>query len=116
MPDSFYVRLPVRDVTLGMYLHELCGSWMDHPFWRRRFLLEDPEDLRRLRESGVLEVLIDPGKGLSPRPVLAPGEPATAPPPVSPAAPIDRSTSLTAAWSKRAPVNRRSSIESTPFL
>ncbi|WP_275627874.1 HD-GYP domain-containing protein [Pseudomonas sp. 273] len=90
MPDSFYVRLPVRDVTLGMYLHELCGSWMDHPFWRRRFLLEDPEDLRRLRESGVLEVLIDPGKGLSPRPVLAPGEPATAPPPVSPAAPPEK--------------------------
>ncbi|MED5608674.1 MULTISPECIES: HD-GYP domain-containing protein [Pseudomonas] len=90
MPDSFYVRLPVRDVTLGMYLHELCGSWMDHPFWRRRFLLDDPEDLRRLRESGVLEVLIDPGKGLSPRPVLAPGEPATAPPPVSPAAPPEK--------------------------
>lgn len=78
MPDSFYVRLPVKDVTLGMYVHELCGSWMDHPFWRRRFLLEDPEDLRRLRESGVHEVLIDPARGLSPRPRLAPGEPAAA--------------------------------------
>lgn len=83
MPDSFYVRLPVKDVTLGMYVHELCGSWMEHPFWRRRFLLEDPEDLKRLRESGVHEVLIDPAKGLAPRPALAPGEPA-APPPTSP--------------------------------
>ncbi|GLU37019.1 HD-GYP domain-containing protein [Pseudomonas sp. NBRC 100443] len=83
MPDSFYVRLPVKDVTLGMYVHELCGSWMEHPFWRRRFLLEDPEDLKRLRESGVHEVLIDPAKGLAPRPALAPAEPA-APPPASP--------------------------------
>lgn len=82
MPDSFYVRLPVKDVTLGMYVHELCGSWMEHPFWRRRFLLEDPEDLKRLRESGVHEVLIDPAKGLAPRPALAPAEPA-APPPAS---------------------------------
>lgn len=83
MPDSFYVRLPVKDVTLGMYVHELCGSWMEHPFWRRRFLLEDPEDLKRLRESGVHEVLIDPAKGLAPRPALTPGEPA-APLPASP--------------------------------
>ena len=83
MPESFYLRLPVEAVTLGMYVHELCGSWMDHPFWRKRFLLEDPEDLRRLRESGVREVLIDPARGLSPKPALAP----ETPPPVTTAEP-----------------------------
>lgn len=84
MPDSFYLRVPVEAVTLGMYVHELCGSWMDHPFWRKRFLLEDPDDLKRLRESGIREVLIDPSRGLSPRPALQPEAPPAAeatPPP-----------------------------------
>ncbi|KAF1051712.1 MAG: Cyclic di-GMP phosphodiesterase [Stenotrophomonas maltophilia] len=71
MSDSPYLRIPVEAVTLGMYIHALCGAWTDHPFWSRRFLLERPEDLQRLRESSVREVLIDPRRGLSPLPVVA---------------------------------------------
>ena len=47
-----------------MHLHELCGSWMDHPFWRSKFTLTDPEDIRRILESGIVEVWIDTDKGL----------------------------------------------------
>ena len=47
-----------------MHLHDLCGSWMDHPFWRSRFTLTDPADLQRLRESPIKEVWIDVAKGL----------------------------------------------------
>jgi len=47
-----------------MYLHELCGSWMEHPFWRTRFLLTDPEDLARIRATQIHEVWIDTSKGL----------------------------------------------------
>ncbi len=57
-------RIHVQQLSLGMYLHELCGSWMEHPFWRTRFLLEDPQDLLRIRETGIQEVLIDISKGL----------------------------------------------------
>ena len=57
-------RIHVQQLSLGMYLHELCGSWMEHPFWRTRFLLEDPQDLLRIREAGIQEVLIDISKGL----------------------------------------------------
>ncbi|OBY56583.1 HD-GYP domain-containing protein [Pseudomonas sp. AU12215] len=66
MSDSPYLRILVEAVTLGMYVHELCGSWVNHPFWRARFLLEDPEDLRRLKHSAVREVLIDPRRGCLP--------------------------------------------------
>jgi HD-GYP domain-containing protein (c-di-GMP phosphodiesterase class II) len=57
-------RIAVKNLRMGMHIHELCGSWMDHPFWRTRFVLEDPEDLRRLTESGVTELWIDTGKGV----------------------------------------------------
>jgi HD-GYP domain-containing protein (c-di-GMP phosphodiesterase class II) len=47
-----------------MHLHELCGSWMDHPFWRSKFVLRDPADLARIRDSGITEVWINTARGL----------------------------------------------------
>jgi len=57
-------QIAVSDVTLGMYIQELCGSWLNHPFWKRRFLLDSESDLRRLQASAVVQVLIDTSKGL----------------------------------------------------
>lgn len=57
-------KIKVEQVVAGMYLRELCGSWMEHPFWRTRFLLDDPEDLETLRASSIREVWIDTAKGL----------------------------------------------------
>ncbi|MDD5300785.1 MAG: HD-GYP domain-containing protein [Gallionella sp.] len=58
------VRIHVKQLRLGMFVHELCGSWMDHPFWRGAFLLEDPKDLKTLLATGIKEVWIDTAKGL----------------------------------------------------
>lgn len=57
-------RIPVQQLRLGMHVHEFCGSWMDHPFWRGAFLLEDPEDLNAIRATGLHEVWIDTAKGI----------------------------------------------------
>ena len=57
-------RIDVEHLKLGMHLHELCGSWMSHPFWRKSFVLEDPNDIRRILESGIKEAWIDSDKGL----------------------------------------------------
>lgn len=57
-------KVGVEHLRLGMFIHEFCGSWMEHPFWRTRFELDDPDDLRRLRTSGVTEVWIDTALGL----------------------------------------------------
>ncbi|HEU0187832.1 MAG TPA: DUF3391 domain-containing protein, partial [Gallionellaceae bacterium] len=57
-------KIHVQDVKEGMYLQEICGSWMDHPFWKKSFLLNDPKDIKTLNECGVHEVWIDTDKGL----------------------------------------------------
>jgi len=57
-------KIKAKDLRLGMHLHELCGSWMEHPFWRSQFTLKDPADIRRIIESGITEVWIDVAKGL----------------------------------------------------
>jgi putative nucleotidyltransferase with HDIG domain len=56
-------RISVQDLRTGMFLHAFCGSWMDHPFWRSSFLLDDPEDLRQILASSIHEVWIDTSKG-----------------------------------------------------
>ena len=57
-------RIPVQQLRLGMHVHEFCGSWMDHPFWRGAFLLDDPKDLQTILATGLKEVWIDTSKGL----------------------------------------------------
>jgi putative nucleotidyltransferase with HDIG domain len=57
-------RIAVADLCLGMFVHEFCGSWMEHPFWKAKFLLNSAKDLQRIRDSGIEEVWIDPDKGL----------------------------------------------------
>lgn len=56
-------RIPVDRLRPGMFIHEFCGSWMDHPFWRTRFLLREEGDLRRILDSGLAEVWIDTARG-----------------------------------------------------
>ena len=73
-------KIAIHDLRLGMHLHELCGPWLDHPFWRAKFLLTDPADIAKLLASGITECWIDNAKGLDvaalhPVEVLAP-EPA----------------------------------------
>lgn len=57
-------KIRVHDVRPGMFIHEICGSWMDHPFWKNSFLLEEDEDYRTIKTCGVQEVWIDTDKGL----------------------------------------------------
>ncbi len=57
-------RIPVGQLRLGMHVHEFCGSWMDHPFWRGAFLLDNPNDLQTILSTGIKEAWIDTSKGL----------------------------------------------------
>jgi HD-GYP domain-containing protein (c-di-GMP phosphodiesterase class II) len=61
-----------------MYVHKLVGSWLKHPFWKSRFLLDDPALLADLRASGVEGVVIDVSKGAAPG-----GKPAAARQPIA---------------------------------
>ncbi|MBT9538479.1 HD-GYP domain-containing protein [Thiobacillus sp.] len=56
-------KIQSKDLQLGMHLHELCGSWMEHPFWRSKFTLTDAADIQSILGSGITEVWIDTTKG-----------------------------------------------------
>lgn len=55
--------IDINDLTLGMFIVKLGGAWVDHPFWKSRFLLENPEDLVLLQNAGLNRVCIEPDKG-----------------------------------------------------
>ena len=61
-------KIPVSELKLGMHLQAFCGAWLDHPFWRTKFVLSDPNDLVLVRESPISEVWIDISKGLDVEP------------------------------------------------
>ncbi len=67
-------KIPTAQLRLGMHLHAFEGRWLDHPFWKSRFLLKDSGDLRRVMDSPVRECWIDTDQGLD---VLAPPPVAT---------------------------------------
>ena len=96
-------RITIAHLKIGMYVKEFCGSWLDHPFWRSHFLLDNPDDLRQIQESTVREVWIDTDKGLD----VSSGEakeevariivpPAPPPKPLSMREEIDRATKICA--------------------
>lgn len=99
-------KIGVDQVRLGMHPHALEGAWIDHPFWKTRFVIADQDDLHKLRESSVREVWIDPGKGLdvavdtlpSPLPATAPARAvvraAASAPPAAPARPAPATQSM----------------------
>jgi HD-GYP domain-containing protein (c-di-GMP phosphodiesterase class II) len=78
-------KVPIDQLRLGMHLHELCGAWLEHPFWKTKFVLRDPADLAKLRGSGVKEAWIDVSKGFDVVPAPAAAAPSdhepVAPPP-----------------------------------
>jgi HD-GYP domain-containing protein (c-di-GMP phosphodiesterase class II) len=57
-------KIHIDQLVVGMYIKELCGSWMEHPFWRSSFLLVDQKDLQTIHTTSIQEVWIDTRKGL----------------------------------------------------
>ena len=72
-------KIAVRQLRMGMHLHKLDGAWIDHPFWKARFVIDSAADLKRLHECGVAECWIDTRLGLD---VATVHEPAPVPAPV----------------------------------
>jgi len=85
-------KIPVDRLRVGMFLHDFDAGWLDHPFWRTRFLLRDEADVARMRDSAVRAVWIDVSRGLdvdAPAPGPAPERaPLRAAAPAAAAAPV----------------------------
>jgi putative nucleotidyltransferase with HDIG domain len=63
-------KVPITQVTRGMYVHKICGKWIDHPFWKGSFPVSDEKTLRTLRALGDKEVWIDIDKGTDVSPMV----------------------------------------------
>lgn len=57
-------RIPLKDLTVGMYLVGLDKSWLETPFLRHRMLLTKDAQIEKLKTCGVQYVEIDTEKGL----------------------------------------------------
>lgn len=57
-------KIKTDDVRLGMYIHEIRGNWLEHPFWRKSFKLDDQKDFDKLLNCNLDEIWIDTNKGL----------------------------------------------------
>ena len=80
-------KIPTAEVRLGMYIEAFCGSWMDHPFWRSKFVITDAHELHLVHGCAITEVLIDVSQGLDVLTPPATAEAAEQPQPSAPAEP-----------------------------
>lgn len=55
-------KISVASLRPGMFLQAVDGSWLDHPFWKRSFLLCD-DDIKKIARSDIESVVIDTDKG-----------------------------------------------------
>ena len=69
-------KVLVSQLCVGMYVHDLGGSFLDHSFWRSRFLIQNERKLKKLQGSRLEWVLIDTSRGVG-----EPAAPAAAPAP-----------------------------------
>lgn len=52
-------KIPVNELKLGMFIHDLHSSWINHPFWKSSFLLTEEDELDKLINCGIKTVSID---------------------------------------------------------
>jgi putative nucleotidyltransferase with HDIG domain len=56
-------KVAVNQLTVGMFVHGFEENWLKHPFWRNKFLIENPARLREVQQCGITHCLIDISKG-----------------------------------------------------
>ncbi len=82
-------RVATSQITIGMYIHSVEGSWLGHSLWKTRFVIKDEETLKRVRACGAAELWIDVAQGVDPD-AAPPVTASTAPPPAAPPTPTPK--------------------------
>lgn len=89
-------KVSVRDLRIGMFIHELGVPWWQHSFLLPRFRIDSQASLEKLRSCGAEFVVIDLDKGLdveSTAPQIEVASPVE-PEPIAPVAPAPVRVSL----------------------
>lgn len=57
-------KVDSAQLKVGMYIHDLSCDWMTHPFVRNRFEISSQEQIQKIIQAGIHDVVIDASKGL----------------------------------------------------
>ena len=57
-------KVDASQLKVGMYIHDLSCDWMTHPFVRNRFALASEQEIRKIIDAGIHDVVIDSSRGL----------------------------------------------------
>ncbi len=57
-------KIDVTQLRVGMYVDELCSSWLGTPFWRKSFMLDDLASIDKIKKNMIQEAWINTSKGL----------------------------------------------------
>ena len=56
-------KIKSAQIREGMYVQELCVSWMSSPFWQKSFLIENQATIDKINNADIREIWIDTDKG-----------------------------------------------------
>jgi putative nucleotidyltransferase with HDIG domain len=56
-------KIPVEQLQVGMFVHDLNCGWMAHPFLTSQFKVNDPGTVMQILEAGIREIYIDTRRG-----------------------------------------------------
>ena len=56
-------KIHIKDLDVGMYVHDLDCKWMEHPFMVSRFEVKNEDVIRKIVDAGIKHVYIDTGRG-----------------------------------------------------
>lgn len=59
-----FKKVDSSQLKVGMYIHDLSCDWMTHPFVRNRFLIGSEDEIRKIVQAGIHDVVIDSARGL----------------------------------------------------
>lgn len=66
-------KIPTQSLRVGMFVDKFCGSWLQHPFWSKKVLIEDARTLNTILRSSITEVVIDLARGVDVEPPAVTG-------------------------------------------
>jgi len=70
-------KIKIEELKIGMFIEDLDRPWFKHPFLTNKKRITSREQIEKLEAYGILEVYIDPKKGLDfPQDLTIPEEPA----------------------------------------
>ncbi|MCL1893278.1 MAG: HD-GYP domain-containing protein [Holophagaceae bacterium] len=57
-------KVKTSNLKVGMYIHDLNVPWLEHGFAKNRFLIQDEQQIAKMVQVNISEVLIDTVRGI----------------------------------------------------